>query len=46
MKNIILSTVFLLSTTLVSAQGVFDKFENNESVASVIVSKKNVRNDE
>jgi hypothetical protein len=40
MKNIILSTVFLLSTTLVSAQGVFDKFENNESVASVIVSKK------
>jgi alpha-acetolactate decarboxylase len=40
MKNIILSAVFLLSTTLVSAQGVFDKFENNESVASVIVSKK------
>lgn len=40
MKNIILSTVFLLCTTLVSAQGVFDKFENNESVASVIVSKK------
>jgi alpha-acetolactate decarboxylase len=40
MKNIILSAVFLLSTTLVSAQGVFDKFENNESVASVVVSKK------
>src|SRR5690606_33930021 len=40
MKKIILSTVFLLTTVIVAAQSAFDKFENNESVATVVVSKK------
>jgi alpha-acetolactate decarboxylase len=40
MKNIVLSAVFLFMSAIVTAQGAFDKFENNESVASVIVSKK------
>ena len=40
MKNIVIALVFLMSSITSFAQGAFDKFEDKEGVASVIVNKK------
>ncbi len=39
-KNLILSIVFLFSTSFVFSQSVFDKFEEKDDVTTVIVNKK------
>ena len=40
MKNLVVVIVFLIASTVSFAQGAFDKFEDKEGVASVIVNKK------
>ena len=40
MKNIVIALVFLMSSITSFAQGAFDKYEDKEGVASVIVNKK------
>jgi len=40
MKKIILSLVLVLSTSTFFAQGVFDKFEDQEGITAVVVNKK------
>ena len=40
MKNLVVVIVFLLTSTVSFAQGVFDKFEDNDEVVSIIVNKK------
>jgi len=40
MKNLVVSLVFLMSSVVSFAQGAFDKFEDKDEVASVIVNKK------
>lgn len=40
MKKIFLSVVFVLSTTTFFGQSVFDKFDGQDNVATVIVNKK------
>jgi len=40
MKNLVVVIAFLMVSTVSFAQGAFDKFEDKEGVASVIVNKK------
>ena len=40
MKNLVVVIAFLIASTVSFAQGAFDKFEDKEGVASVIVNKK------
>ncbi len=40
MKNVIVIIAFLMSSVMVSAQSVFDKFEDLEDVTSVVVNQK------
>jgi hypothetical protein len=40
MKNLVVSLVFLMASVVSFAQGAFDKFEDKDEVASVIVNKK------
>jgi fructose-bisphosphate aldolase class 1 len=40
MKNLVVVIAFLMASTVSFAQGAFDKFEDKEGVASVIVNKK------
>ena len=40
MKNIVIALLFLMSSITSFAQGAFDKYEDKEGVASVIVNKK------
>jgi len=40
MKNLVVVITFLMASTVSFAQGAFDKFEDKEGVASVIVNKK------
>lgn len=40
MKNLVVVIAFLMASTVSFAQGAFDKFEDKDGVASVIVNKK------
>ena len=40
MKNLVIALVFIMSSVTSFAQGAFDKFEDKEGVASVVVNKK------
>ncbi len=40
MKNLVVVIAFLMASTVSFAQGAFDKFEDKEGVASVVVNKK------
>ena len=40
MKNLVVVIAYLMASTVSFAQGAFDKFEDKEGVASVIVNKK------
>ncbi len=40
MKNLVVVIAFLMASTVSFAQGAFDKFEDKEGVASVIVNRK------
>ena len=40
MKNLILSVVFIMVTSITFSQSVFDKYEEKEDVTSVVVNKK------
>jgi hypothetical protein len=43
MKKLIIITAFLLAPVLTFAQGVFDKFEDNEEVSSFVINQKAFR---
>ena len=40
MKNLVVVIAFLMASTVSFAQGAFDKFEDKEGVASVIVNRR------
>ncbi len=40
MKNLVVVIAFLMTSTVSFAQGAFDKFEDREGVATVVVNKK------